>query len=98
MTGTISIQASNRKDGTPMLILSATDKPSKKMLARIQDDLELVRLRALPQGKADISNVCGSSSDKDGVSSMHIPLALGGVDILCLEKECKKCRNKCPNK
>lgn len=49
------------------------------MLARMLADLEKVRLYAIPFGKADIYNVCGSRGNNEEIYSMSIPLALGGI-------------------
>lgn len=92
MQGTIDISLRNRPDGTPILGLVAVDKEGRKVLTRLHEALEVVWLLAIPKGKADIHNVCGSKSScsKSEYESLTIPLALGGIGFRILFPKRKK--------
>lgn len=81
--GTIEFSLRNRRDGLPLLNLRAVGKEGRKALTRFHEGLEVVRLLALKQHKADIYNVCGSQTKcfPEETLSLTIGLALGGIGV-----------------
>lgn len=81
--GVIEVKVTNRSDGVPILKLEAKDKGGRKFLTRLEEGLRIAQLIAIPEGKADIHNVCGSSGTvtPDERSSLSIALALGGIGL-----------------
>lgn len=93
--GSIGFKLTNLADGTPVMILVATVSDGKSViLDRMAASLEKIRLLALPAGKADVNDVCKKVRHED-IVSLEIPLALGGADVLCLEKTCHDCLKRC---
>jgi len=96
----IDVELTNREDGTPMICLFPHNKACERVL---NEDLEKARLLALPEGKSDSGKLCDKKIIEEGRMMFSIPLALGGVEVVCLEKACQqclhgKCKNTCKNK
>lgn len=85
---TVEVSLSNAHDGTPLMTLTAIGKRGREALTSFRTSLEVVRLIALKQKKADIYNVCGSitkgfqlSGEGEETALLTIKMALGGIGL-----------------
>jgi len=63
----------------PLLDIEADNLEEKKQLSCLLRQLFEVQLAAIPNGKANAGNTCGSTEDDEGVMSLIVPVILGGV-------------------
>jgi hypothetical protein len=81
------MQVINRAtDGLPLLQIEAVGPKSKKNLTELYKQMQRAQFAAIPLGKADIHNTCGSSGDLKWINSISVCLLLGGIQVKELKR------------
>lgn len=80
--GSVEVVVTNRRDGTPVLSLTADGEDGCEVLSRIEASLNQARVFAVMMGMADVYDLCECKEKLGKIIGLEIPMALGGIGLM----------------